>query len=280
MLQSANHNTSVSSIVYTTILNICYLIYGLYPINPVFAAGPNLITNGSFEADDFTSTTSFPNGFTGPNGTFIGTNYNANTLTGWNITTNIDGWVQGGNWALAQDGTQYIDLQGNLKVYDTGSEVIVQPNILSQTINTIPGNTYTFSFYWGEDVGHAPPENVTLNASVVDSNNQTILSQTLSKPSVGPVNGVNGPNTWEYFETTFIATTNQTTIQFRAFTPSEQTPPINDFSAGADLDNVVVTANTAAAIPTLNEWMLLLLALALIVTGKSLNTRHCQRSFV
>jgi len=91
MLQSRSRIISTSRIVYTAILCICYLIYGLYPINPVFAAGPNLIINGSFEADDFTNLVTFPNGFTDTNGTFIGTNYNSNTLTGWNITTNIDG---------------------------------------------------------------------------------------------------------------------------------------------------------------------------------------------
>lgn len=135
----------------------------------IHAAGPNLIVNGSFEADDFTDSVAFPNGFTGVNGTFIGTNYNSNTLTGWNITSNVDGWVQGGNWAAAQDGRQYLDIQGNLRVFGTGSVVTVPSNVLSQTINTIPGRSYTLSFYWGEDVGHAPPENVTLHVGIIDA---------------------------------------------------------------------------------------------------------------
>ena len=193
----------------------------------------NLIINGSFEQQDFTNATIFPGGFTGPSGTFMGTIYNTNTLTGWSYTQNIDGWVAGGSLAPAYHGVQYLDLIGNNNV--TGGV----SNELSQIINTVPGTTYTLSFYWGEDRGHAPPEVVTMDFDVIDSGNASITNGTLTTNSIGPIASISGPNNWFYHEETFVATTVQTTIWFTA------TPPgAGDTSAGAALDFVGVVATS------------------------------------
>ncbi len=195
----------------------------------------NLILNGSFEQQDFTDAAIFPGGFAGPNGTFIGTTYNTNTLAGWSYTQNLDGWVGSALHAPAYHGVQYLDVVGNNNV--TGGV----SNELSQIINTVPGKTYTFSFYWGEDRGHAPPEVVTLMARIIDSNNAVIIDRTLTTNSVGPIGGLIGPNNWFYHEETFVATTAQTTVWFTA------TPPgAGDTSAGAALDLVSVTLSSAA----------------------------------
>ncbi len=195
-----------------------------------------LIINGSFEKQDFTDPLLFPGGFTGANGTFIGASFNNNELYGWNYTQNLDGWVEGGNWATAFDGKQYLDILGN-NAHTAGLN-----NTLSQTIPTIPGNSYVLSFYWDEDYGHAPPEVVTLRASVIDSNDAMVFDITLNKNAVGPNGaGVRGPNDWQHFTQTFVATTTQTTIQFIATPPGS-----GDTSAGASLDLVSVIPETLA----------------------------------
>ena len=189
----------------------------------------NLVINGNFEQDDFTDAVAYPSGFTAANGTFIGTTYNNNTLTGWSYTQNLDGWVEGGTWAQAYDGVQYLDIIGNNNV--TGGV----SNELTQIINTVPGKNYTFSFYWGEDIGHAPPEVVTLDFDVLDAANVSIINGTLTTNAAGPNGTVRGPNNWFYYQQTFTATTTQTTIKFTA------TPPgAGDTSAGAALDFVSV----------------------------------------
>ena len=195
-----------------------------------------LIINGSFEKDDFTDTNIYSGPFAGVNGTFIGATYNSDSLSGWNYTQNLDGWVEGGNWADAYHGIQYIDIIGNNNV--TGGV----SNELTQVINTIPGNNYVFSFYWGEDVGHGIPEVINFEASIIDSNNAIILNESLGKNAVGPNGaGIRGPNNWFYYNKIFVATTTKTTIKFTA------TPPGGgDTSAGASLDLVSVVPATHA----------------------------------
>ncbi|WP_405604456.1 LamG-like jellyroll fold domain-containing protein [Polaribacter sp. Asnod1-A03] len=200
-----------------------------------------LIVNGSFELQDFSDETEFPGGFTDASGTFIGTNYNTNTLTGWTYTQNLDGWIgdQSPSWsnevtyASAYHGNQYIDVIGNND--QTGGV----SNVLSQTINTIPGNSYTISFYWGEDVGHEVGQDVTLDINVLDSSDTAILNETLTGIAEGNINGVVGPKKWYYFSDTFVATTTESTVQFIGTPPST-----GSLGAGVDLDYVSVTSTT------------------------------------
>jgi len=199
-----------------------------------------LILNGSFEAQDFSNTTEFPDGFTSSSGTFIGTTYNTNTLTSWNYTQNLDGWIGGQSpswssttYANAYHGNQYIDVIGNNDA--TGGI----SNVLSQTINTTPGKSYTISFYWGEDVGHEVGQDVTLNINIVNASNTSILNETVTAIAEGNVGGIIGPKKWYHFSQDFVATSTLSTIQFKG-TP----PATGSLGAGADLDYVSVTPNT------------------------------------
>ncbi|UWD31341.1 T9SS type A sorting domain-containing protein [Polaribacter sejongensis] len=204
----------------------------------------NLIINGDFELQDFSSATEFPNpinpGATDTYGTFIGKKFNTNTLTGWSYTQNLDGWVGGqspswstSNYADAYSGNQYIDVLGNNDKSDGGLS-----NILSQTISTVPGNTYTLSFYWGEDIGHEAGQDVTLNVKVKDASSSNILDKTLTAIAEGAVNGVVGPKKWYHFTTVFVATTTETSLEFQA------SPPVpGSIGIGAALDLVSIFSN-------------------------------------
>ncbi len=201
----------------------------------------NLVKNGNFEDQDFTDPNEFPNGFTGPRGTFIGEDYNNNVLLSWTYTQNVDGWNDGPpEMATAAFGHQYVDLIGNNVVRGSGSDVTLPgDNELTQVIQTVPGQTYTFSFYYGEDIGHDAGETVTIKAAIIDANNNRLINETFIWTAQGIQNGVIGPKTWYYYSGTFTATTTQTTVWFSA------TPPGNgDTSAGGVIDFVSVTANT------------------------------------
>ncbi len=201
-----------------------------------FGDYPNLVQNPSFEIDDCMDATRFPNAFTGRDGTFLGNDYNNNQIANWNYTSNIDCWVEGNSFALTKYGTQYIDLQGNLKVYGSGSEKIVKQNHLTQTITTIPGKTYRFSFWWGEDVGHKINEPIIFTMKVIDATNNTMLSNETLRETAGGREQFEyaGPNTWYNYEAFFVATSTETKLDFSA------TPPAGNLSAGADIDMVSV----------------------------------------
>ncbi|WP_324025737.1 FG-GAP-like repeat-containing protein [Maribacter sp. BPC-D8] len=177
----------------------------------------NLIINPSFEMQDFTDPAAFPDGFTDGSGTFIGATYNSNQLTGWDYTTNLDGWVGLGSpswtpdiYAPAYHGNQYVDVTGNNNV--TGGI----NNTISQEVNTVIGTTYTVSFHWGEDIGHEEGAPVTLDIDIIDSGNSHLINETLNYTAEGLVAGIRGPKQWFYYERNFVATTTTTTIQFYA----------------------------------------------------------------
>ncbi|MBJ2176196.1 VCBS repeat-containing protein [Aureibaculum sp. A20] len=193
----------------------------------------NLLINGSFDSQDFSSTTEFPGPNTESGGTFIGQTINSYSLYGWNQTHNLDGWVTSGSFswtpddfAASYDGDQYIDVLGN-NTHSGGVN-----NIISQTVATEIGESYTLSFYWGEDVGHSAGSVVTIDVDVTDSGANSLASQTLTTLAQGPVNGVIGPKNWFYYQVSFVAATTTTSIAFQA------TPSSGNTSAGAALDNV------------------------------------------
>ncbi len=200
----------------------------------------NLILNASFERDDFTNTATYNNA--GANGAYIGADLNTDQILAWDYTQNMDGWVEGGNWAPAYHGIQYMDLIGAA----TRSGGIM--NEFSQVINTIPGNTYTLSLYWGEDYGHLAGTTVDLQIEVIDSSNATIFNDNQTTLAQGPIGGVRGPNTWLYYERTFVATTEQTTIRLTSDAPGP------NFYSGANIDFVSVTvANPSSCTDTDND---------------------------
>ncbi len=197
----------------------------------------NLIINGNFEAQNFTDATTFPNGFTAANGTFIGSTYNANTLYGWDYTQNLDGWIGGAplganTFADAYSRNQYVDIIGN----NSASSPVGENNILSQTIPTIVGQSYTLSFYWGEDIGHGAGATVEMDVRVRDAVTATIIqSQNLTTIATGSIGGVIGPKNWFVYSQSFTATSIQTTIEF------ETTP--DGTANGTTLDYVSVFKN-------------------------------------
>jgi hypothetical protein len=175
----------------------------------------NLVINPSFEQQDFSDPAIFPNGGTSAAGTFIGLNLNTNTLSGWNYTQNLDGWIEGQAppwssgtpFADAYHGIQFIDVIGSNSQNGLN-------NTLSQVIATEVGQTYTFSFFWGEDIGHATGTFVQLDVDVVDSNNVHIIDESLTNTAEGIIATIRGPKKWFYFEQEFVATTASTTIEF------------------------------------------------------------------
>jgi len=201
-----------------------------------FGDFPNLVQNPSFEDDNCMDASRFPNGFTGRDGTFLGDDYNNNQISHWNYTSNIDCWVEGHRYALTNYGTQYIDLQGNIDVHGSGEWSKVEQNHLTQTVTTIPGKTYRFSFWWGEDVGHKINEPITFTMKVIDATNNSMLSnETLHETAGGRAQfPLAGPNVWYNYEAFFVATSTQTKLDFSA------TPPAGNLSAGADIDMVSV----------------------------------------
>ena len=200
----------------------------------------NLIINGSFEQDDFTDSSVYANA--GANGAYIGADLNTDQISAWNYTQNMDGWVEGGNWASAFDGNQYMDIIGNA----SRSGGIM--NVVSQTINTVPGNSYRLSLYWGEDVGHAAGSNVNLQVDVVDESNGVLIDDDLNRTANGTIGGVSGPNHWFYYERTFIATTVQTTVSFSSNAPGPS------FASGANIDFISVTvASPSTCLDTDND---------------------------
>lgn len=196
--------------------------------------GGNLIRNGSFEKDDFTNPTTFPNGFTAANGTFIGTNFNTNQVSDWTYDLNLDGWVGGAaygsqSFAPAYHGRQFMDIIGST-AYTGGARTKFW-----QSIPTTPGKVYKLSFHWGEDIGNTAGAPVDIIASAIDASNVVLMSRTESIQADGPVGGVVGPKRWYYVEANFTATTAQTKILFTC------TQPAGNAGTGADLDLVNVT---------------------------------------
>jgi len=196
----------------------------------------NLLINGSFDAQDFSSTAEFPGPNTESGGTFIGQSINNYSLYGWSQSHNLDGWVGGGSFswtphdfAASYNGDQYIDVLGN-NTHSGGVN-----NTISHTVPTEIGQSYTLSFYWGEDVGHSAGAQVTLDLDVTDAGANSLVDQTLSTLAQGEINGVIGPKNWYYYEVSFVATTSSTTVALQAI------PPGGNTSAGAALDNVVLT---------------------------------------
>ncbi|WP_273567698.1 gliding motility-associated C-terminal domain-containing protein [Maribacter halichondriae] len=200
----------------------------------------NLILNASFERDDFTNTATYANA--GDNGAYIGADLNTDQISAWDYTQNMDAWVDGGTWAPAFHGRQYMDLIGNA----TRSGGVM--NEFSQEINTVPGNTYTLSLYWGEDYGHLSGTTVDLQIDVIDSSSATIFNDSQTTLAQGPIAGVRGPNTWFYYESTFVATTEQTTVRLTSDAPGPS------FHSGANIDFVSVTVtNPSSCMDTDND---------------------------
>lgn len=195
--------------------------------------GSNLVVNPSFEAQNFLD------GSVGnvwaPYGTYFGQDLNNDQLTGWAYTTNLDGWSSiAPDMAAAADGNQYVDVLGkNSRSANRG-----EANVLSQVVPTEIGKTYIFSFYWGEDMGNTEEPflgETNLTASVLDNTTQVVLkTENLREMAEGAGSGIRGPKHWNFYLTTFVASSVETKIQFTAVASGW------DFGTGAAIDMVTV----------------------------------------
>lgn len=200
-------------------------------------AAQNLITNGSFETPIVPagSFTDFPSGST--------------LITGWTVFGPAGGvsivsgsFSQSGVTTPAQSGAQLLDLTGN----GTNSTEGVQ-----QTVATIPGHQYQLTYFIGNNssgsfFGITSTVNVLINGVQVFSDTNSAVNLTSL--------------TWQQFTHTFVASTASTTIGF------QNADPPADSANG--LDNVVLTDLTpAAAVPTLTDGPLLLLAILVASLG-------------
>jgi len=115
---------------------------------PFAANAAAAIQNGSFE-----------NGTVG--GPYMQLNaVNNSDLTGWSVSSgNVD--VIDGYW-VSQDGHRSIDLNG------------LNPGSISQTLDTMPGHTYTVSFYMSGNPDGGPFGSPAIKTMDVDVNNSQV----------------------------------------------------------------------------------------------------------
>lgn len=162
------------------------------------AARANQVTNGSFEDP--------------PTVTFATIPANSTALTGWSVDTgNVDvaTSTNGFIFGPAQDGDQYLDLNGTV------------PGAISQSVPLVPGQAYTFSFYYANNYVNQPAAAVAFDLSGVFDNNFVI-------------HNTSAPNAldWTLFSYDFIAPAASTTIVFQSLTLNSE--------GGILLDNVSI----------------------------------------
>ena len=180
-------------------------------------AGPNLLTNGSFENGAFVNqgndTMSLAAGST--------------VITGWTVVTDTTAWIGATNpfSLLASDGSFFLDLTN----YQTGAPFAG----MSQTIATTPGSTYSLSFDLGGSNRWGRPDSLTASAAGSSATFTTALT------------GTN--NDWTHETMQFVATSGMTTIVLQGHTGA----------AYIGLDNVSVEFVSAAPVPEPQTWALL-----------------------
>jgi hypothetical protein len=181
-------------------------------------AAPNLILNGSFEA----------NAFSGP---YILPTPGAPDIPGWQIVGGSDVAVHkvpdqaiaknNPAFGPAQDGAYYLDLSGALDAPHAA---------VQQDVVTTPGFTYELSFYSGSSNPAVAP---TINYQVGDATNPHAFTVQPLPPS--------GVIQWRRESFTFLATSNITRVRF------VDTSTFND--EGSYVDNVALVQT---AVPTDN----------------------------
>lgn len=176
----------------------------LTALSTAATAMPNLVVNGGFEADNF-------------NPAFI-------TLppapTGWAISAGtIDGI--GNYWQAAAGTNNSIDMFGNSR------------GTLSQTINTVAGQTYSVSYYQS----YNPDFNDPSVALVLDISGATLGSVTSSSPLTFAATHTRTNMQWQLVSTSFVAQDAFTKLSFSSTSTLE-----SNIFFGAALDEVSVSA--------------------------------------
>ena len=167
-------------------------------------AVPNLVTNGSFEADNFT-------------GVFV-------TLppapTGWTIDSGtIDGI--GGYWQAAAGTTNSIDLFGNSR------------GKISQSIATVVGQTYAVTYYQSYNPDSSDPS-VALLLDITGVSLGTVSS---SSPLTFSLSHTRADMQWQIVSTSFVAQDTLTKLSFSSTSANK-----DNVVYGAALDEVSVSA--------------------------------------
>jgi hypothetical protein len=194
------------------------------------ASAANLINNGSFETQ------------TVPAGGFSNFGTGSTGITGWTVVgpeaSIVSGtYVSAGLSFPAEDGAQWLDLTGDLSNRVEGVE---------QTIATVPGTTYDLSYFVGNQVG-APTVYGTTSTVAVLVNGNVIQTATNS-------NGSGTTQNWEQFQTSFLATSSSSVLEFLNEDPS------TDNTNG--LDNVVLTGSPGSTVPEPSTLWLLAVGMA------------------
>jgi glucose/arabinose dehydrogenase len=160
-----------------------------YTIQPAPPAAPSLLTNGSFESN----------------------------FTGWTVTGNA--FIETTPYYTATDGMKLASFNG------TSTSDVSPTGVLSQTITTVPGTTYTLAFDMGATGAAALPQ--ILRVTVDGTGN--LLAQDVTKTSNGTFT-----SQWTANSFTFVANSTTATLTFR---------DISTVTVGVDalLDNVRVT---------------------------------------
>ena len=175
------------------------------------AAAVNLIANGGFEAD--------------PNpGAFTNRIAGETTLTGWTIESGSIDHI--GTYWNAASGTRSIDLNGG------------SPGVISQTIATIIGRSYTFSFNFSGN----PDSGIT----------KTMDFQVGSQLGNTSYSNASRPLEWVPFSFNYIADSTSTVIRFTG---------TNAGPWGMALDDV---SFSPGAIPEPASWAMLLAGFGLV----------------
>jgi hypothetical protein len=153
----------------------------------------NLVTNPSFETP-VVPVAGFTNFFTG-----------STLITGWTVVgpevSIVNGsFVSLGELFPAKDGVQWLDLTGDVSNAVEGVE---------QTVTTIPGTTYTLSFYVGNvfQPGGAYGTTSTVNVRLGGIGGTLLGSFTNSSTTPGT-------QIWQPFSTSFTAAGSSTTLDF------------------------------------------------------------------
>lgn len=193
------------------------------------ARAANLISNGGFETP-IVPVGGFTNFLTG-----------STAITGWTVVgpeasivnTNF---VSLGLSFPAEEGIQWLDLTGDVSNTVEGVE---------QTVATTPGTTYNLSYFVGnQDDPNVPSYGTTSTVNVLV--NGSLLTTSTNSNSTGTVQN------WEQFQTSFVASSSSTVIEFL-----NEDPPTDNTNG---LDNVVLTAGSTSSVPEPSTFSLLIFA--------------------
>lgn len=154
-------------------------------------ARANLITNSSFETPvvPVGGFTNFLNGSTGITGW---------TAVGPEVSIVSTSYTSFGLTFPAEDGSQWLDLTGDASNAVEG---------VKQTVATTPGLTYDLSYFVGNQVNPGGPYGTT---STVD----VLVDGTVIQKATNSMGAGGKVQVWEQFNTSFVAVSSSTTIEF------------------------------------------------------------------